>query len=281
LNASTREWLARLLDRPLPEETCVLESEGGASYIADDSYEDQRYHSDEGEEYADWRGYENNSFDDNRDRYRSYDRGYQSTSFYAPPRPKKQATAPSNKAAVYEGRKQSTFGANSSSSSKKSLKLASKRQASSKPDSQYDLNTAGITGVKQEPTLHATDVKGGQKGLMSSSQNESPYDYPNETHVKQETPYTYPGKAENKPSYDSPGQPGSQSFGGFTSAGSLPMDQPFKSTKGSKRKGIEREHQQATAIGTASTSKKAKGKFMKVGNRFDCMTVVLKSDEDD
>ncbi|KAG2172956.1 hypothetical protein INT44_004697 [Umbelopsis vinacea] len=236
LNASTREWLAHLLDRPLPEETSVLESEGEATYLKNDALEAQRYRSDEGEEYDVWDDYERNSSD--RNRYRSYDRGYQSTSFNAPPRPQPQATVPSNKAAVYEGRKQSTFGANPYSLSKKSK--GSKRQ----PGSQYNVLT-GMTGSKLP--LNAKHGSSSQTGSMSQSQNESPYDYPTMPHVKQEPPY--PTKSESKPA----------SLGGFTSAGSLPMDQPFKPTKGSKRKGIKWENQQAAA----TTGKKAKGKDIK------------------
>ena len=252
----------------------MLESQGGSTCLTEDSNEP--YRTDEGEEYADWSGYDNSSFDNNRDRYLSYDRGYQSTSFNPPSRPKKQTPTPSNKAAVYEGRKQSTFGANPSPSSKKSLKLSSKRQASSTlPASQRN--------VKQEPPLNVWDGTSDQKGTISLSQNESPYDYPTKAPVKQETPYAYPNTAESKPSYNFNSQPASQSFGGFTSAGSLPMDQPFKPTKGSKRKGIKREYQQATETVTASASKKTKGsgKVVKVGNRLIAVAMVVMSGEDD
>lgn len=254
----------------------MLESQGGSTYLTEDSNDsNEPYRTDEGEEYADWSGYDNSSFDNNQDRYRSYDRGYQSTSFNPPSRPKKQTPAPSNKAAVYEGRKQSTFGANPSPSSKKSLKLSSKRQASSTmPASQHN--------VKQEPLLNVSGGTSDQKVTISLSQNESPYDYPTKAPYKQETPYAYPNTAESKPSYNLNSQPASQSFGGFTSAGSLPMDQPFKPTKGSKRKGIKREYQQATETVTASASKKTKGKgkVVKVGNRLIAVAMAVMSGED-
>lgn len=235
------------------------------------------YRTDEGEEYADWSGYDNSSFDYNQDRYRSYGRGYQSTSFHPPSRPKKQTAVPSTKAAVYEGRKQSTFGANPSPASKKSLKLSSKRQPSS-------TLSASQRNIKEEPPMNVSDGMSDQ-GTMSLSQNESPYDYPIKAPVKQDTPYAHPIKSESKPDswYDADSQPASQSFGGFTSAGSLPMDQPFKPTKGTRRKGIKRESQQATETVTVPASKKTKGKgkVVKVGNRLIAVAIVVMLGEDD
>jgi hypothetical protein len=180
----------------LPEETCVLEDEGGTIYNPTISVDNNRYRSDEGEEYDEWEDNYTNDFEekynDDGNRYRTYDRGYQSTSFYAPSQPKKQNTKDAKKAAVYEGRKQSAFGVNTSSSAKKSLKLTPSSHK------KYNANDSSVSTGKRQPSPNDTDVLRSQNGIKTQIKKESPYSYPTKSLAKQVTVYAYPNKAHIK-----------------------------------------------------------------------------------